>query len=283
MSHSAPSFRQWVRPFLPRIRPSAICIGGQKCGTSALHAYFKEHPGVAVSETKEIDFFCCDALYDRGVRFYHSHFPARLPKRAGVKGLDVTPGYLGGAKRAARRIQAYDPKMKLIFLLRDPVERAFSAWNMYVRLCAKDRKWFERWIARCAGHCKVGTFQPRRRFGEDFLADVGEEIEALQHGRILEMPIVQLSLYASYFRHYASRFPESQILSLRSESMRANPSAELARVCRFIGVAPFSPETEFPPYFEGAYSENCPAAARDVLEAFFADDQVELASMLSAL
>jgi hypothetical protein len=272
-----------VRQLLPRIHPTAICIGAQKCGTSAFHAYFERHAEVAVSREKEIDFFCCDALYDRGFNFYHSHFPTRLPRRAGVKGLDVTPGYLGGAKRAARRIHAYNPKMKLIVLLRDPVERAFSAWKMYIRLCDHDRHWFQTWMCRCAGQCDDGAFQPRSHFGVDFLADVREEIEALQRGKVLEMPIVQLSLYASYLRHYTSLFPESQILFIRSERMREDPGGELSRACEFMGVAPFPSGTEFTPYFEGGYSDACPGAALDLLRSFFADDQVELAGMLSAL
>lgn len=260
-----------------------MCIGAQKCGTSAFHAYFERHAEVAVSREKEIDFFCCDVRYARGLNFYHSHFPTRLPKRAGVKGLDVTPGYLGGAKRAAHRIYAYNSKMKLIVLLRDPVERAFSAWKMYAGLCSRDRHWFQAWMRRCAGECEVGGFQPRSQFGEDFLADVREEIDALQRGKVLEMPIVQLSLYASYLRHYTSLFPESQMLVIHSERMREDTGSELARACRFMGVAPFPPETEFAPYFEGGYSDACPAAARDLLRSFFADDQVELAGMLSAL
>ncbi|TVP78943.1 MAG: hypothetical protein EA353_07380 [Puniceicoccaceae bacterium] len=283
MSDPVSSLRQRVRLFLPRIRPSAICIGGQKCGTSALHAYFKLHSEVAVSEEKEIDFFCCNALYSRGTSYYHSHFPTRMPKRLKMKGLDVTPGYLGGAKRAARRIYAYNSEIKLIFLVRDPVDRAFSAWKMYVKLCAQDRQWFQAWMCRCAGRCEVASFLPRSRFGEDFLTDVREEIEALRHGKVLEMPIVQLSLYASYLRHYTNIFPESQMLAIRSERMRENPAEELARICQFIGVAPFPSETVFTPYFEGGYSDECPTAARDLLESFFADDQVELAGMLSAL
>lgn len=283
MFRSVSSLRQRVRPYLPRIHPSVICIGGQKCGTSALHTYFKSHPGVAVSGEKEIDFFCCDARYNRGLDFYHSHFPTRLPKRSGLKALDVTPGYLGGAKRAARRIHSYNPKMQLIVLLRDPVVRAFSAWNMYVKLCARDPQWFETWMYRCAGQCAPGAFQQRKRFGADFLDDIREEIDALQHGKVLEMPIVQLSLYASCLRHYTSLFPESQILAIRSEHLRGDPGAELARICDFMRVAPFPKETEFTPCFEGSYSDPCPAAARDLLESFFANDQIELAGMLSAL
>lgn len=283
MPFPAPSLRQWVRPFIPRIRPSAICIGGQKCGTSALHAYFKLHPEVVVSDEKEIDFFCCDSIYNRGYRYYHSHFPSRLPTRSNVKGLDVTPGYLAGAKRAARRIQTYNPGIKIIVLLRDPVDRAFSAWKMYSKLCARDPGWFRAWMCRCSGQYEQDAFLPRSRFGEDFLADVREEIEALKSGKVLEMPIVQLSLYASYLRYYIPLFPESQFLVIRSERMRANPAVELARICQFVGVAPFSSQTVFAPYFEGGYSDQCPIAAREVLNSFFADDQVELSGILSAL
>jgi hypothetical protein len=283
MSKLSDRLRQVARTVLPRIHPSAICIGGQKCGTTALYRYLRQHPEIAVSTTKEIDFFCCDARYNLGDRFYHGHYPRLTFGNARKVGVDITPGYLGGAKRAARRIHAYNRNIKLIVLIRDPVDRAFSAWQMYVKLCARDRDWFKAWMCRCAGQSKASRFRERKAFGENFLADAQEEIEALRHGIVLEMPIVQLSLYASYIKHYTAIFSESQMLTLSSERMLQNTSAQMERVCQFIGVSSFPTETVFPPYFKGEYTEGCPQEARELLDSFFAADQVELAGLLSAL
>lgn len=102
------------------MRPDAIGIGGQKCMTSWLHAVAGAHPGVAASEPKELDFF--SHAFDRGYAWYEARFATG--KRRGV-GFDCSPSYLTDP-RAARRAAAYHPAMKLVVLLRDPVERAYS-------------------------------------------------------------------------------------------------------------------------------------------------------------
>ena len=104
----------------PTARPAAIGIGAQKCASSWFHAVAGSHPGISVSETKEVDFF--SYYFDRGYRWYEGHFDAGRDARLC---LENSPSYFHDP-RAARRASAYRPDLKIVALLRDPLRRAMS-------------------------------------------------------------------------------------------------------------------------------------------------------------
>ncbi len=106
-----------------------IVAGAQKSGTTALNYYLKRHPRIALPTKKELHFFDNDELFARDRIDYgelHKYFP---PVRPGSVAGENTPNYLYWP-RAMARIYAYNPAIKLIILLRNPIERAFSQWNM---------------------------------------------------------------------------------------------------------------------------------------------------------
>ena len=96
----------------------AIGIGAQKCASSWLHSVLATHPQVGASRPKEIDFF--SYYFDRGFRWYESHFPVGKKLR-----FENAPSYFHDP-RAPGRLRAYAADAKIIALLRDPVERAYS-------------------------------------------------------------------------------------------------------------------------------------------------------------
>ena len=121
--------RLWMRlTVAARLRPSFLIIGAQKCGTTALLRALRLHPLVLAPVRKEIHYF--DHGYDRGPRWYRSHFPARRGA-AYVTG-EASPSYLMHPL-APSRAAAFDPDMKLVAILRDPVERALSHHAMTTR------------------------------------------------------------------------------------------------------------------------------------------------------
>src|SRR6266850_2345695 len=105
-----------------------ILAGAQKAGTTALHYLLSKHPNITMGDQQEMHFFDDDEKFAGGVDYdlLHRHFP-RIG-RSTIAG-ECTPSYLYW-KPAAERIWQYNPKIKLLVLLRNPIDRAFAQWNM---------------------------------------------------------------------------------------------------------------------------------------------------------
>ncbi len=104
----------------PRALPDAVILGAQKCGTTSLHGYLVQHPGVIAPLRKEVHFF--DLNYARGENWYRAHFG-----RDGEPGLnlDASPYYLFHPA-VPQRMHALLPDARMVVLLRDPARRAYS-------------------------------------------------------------------------------------------------------------------------------------------------------------
>ena len=115
-----------------RMTPDVLIIGGQRCGTTSLFKTLREHPAVLPPVLhKGVHYF--DTGYPRGMSWYRAHFPlrataARVERRTGVRPItfESSPYYMFHPL-AAERIDRDLPGVKVIVLLRDPVERAYSA------------------------------------------------------------------------------------------------------------------------------------------------------------
>lgn len=104
-------------------RPDFFIIGAQKSGTTSLYEYLvQSSTDIVPARTKELYFF--SESFDRGQRFYESNFP--VFKKNKLTG-EATPDYLFYHNCPAR-VYEYNPKAKIIIILRDPVERAFSQY-----------------------------------------------------------------------------------------------------------------------------------------------------------
>lgn len=115
---------------IPGNSPDFIIAGAQKAGTSSLFSYLNQHPQLFGARQKEINFFDLDENYSKGKQWYLNFFRSySRPFRTGLY-FEATPEYLYN-DIAAERIYEFDSSMKIIILLREPVKRAFSAWNMF--------------------------------------------------------------------------------------------------------------------------------------------------------
>ena len=103
-------------------------VGAMKTATSWLHICLNEHPGIFVPRGKEIDFFSYH--FNKGYEWYHSYF--QNIQDGQVVG-EISPSYLIDPK-VPLRVYKWNPKIKLIFLLRNPLERAYSHYCMDLRM-----------------------------------------------------------------------------------------------------------------------------------------------------
>lgn len=191
----------------------AIC-GTQKGGTSALDAYLREHPEICMADRKEVHFFDKEPLFSDGkpnYSRYHSFFSPRATHK--LRG-EATPIYMYWHD-ASRRIWEYNPNMKLIVLLRNPIDRAYSHWNMER---SRDMECLQFWDA-------IQNEQQRCR-----------EALPYQH-RVYSY--VDRGFYLEQLRRLWRYFCEDNVLVLKSEHLKDQPHQTLKEVCCFLGVSNF--------------------------------------------
>src|SRR4051812_46716716 len=127
-----------------RASPDFIIIGVQKGGTSSLFEYLKQHPNIKTSVVKEVHYY--DSDYKKGMKWYRSFFPLNEKNKKIIYG-EASPYYFFHPL-VPERIYKDNPNIKLILLLRDPVDRAYSHYQMERRKGREKLKSFEEAILK---------------------------------------------------------------------------------------------------------------------------------------
>lgn len=213
-----------------RSLPDFVILGGQRCGTSSLYKYLGRHPEIAPSLRKEIEYFTVD--YGKGENWYRAHFPLRMRRmlhRAMGRRLftfEATPDYLFDP-RAPERLRKLLPGARLVVLLREPVERAFSHYHHMARLGLEDLGFAEAIAAE-----------------DDRLAGQLEQMQNDPLSRVLPFrrhSYFARGLYADQLERWFEQFPREQFLILRSSDFFRDPRAVLEQILEFIGAEPWAP------------------------------------------
>ncbi|MEE4662051.1 MAG: sulfotransferase [Halieaceae bacterium] len=201
-----------------------IIIGAQKSATTALYAYLREHPQIAMPAAKEAPFFDGD-ISDAPAweAFSARHFPAPAETSDQLWG-KASPQYMGHPEAPAR-IARLMPQTRLVAILRDPVERAWSHYQMCRRREVELRD-FE----AAMDHCLTLQQQCRARVATPPRHTLGYESEAAFY--------LAWSEYGRILQQYLFHFPREQILVLTTQELKQDPAAALDRVLAFIGLAP---------------------------------------------
>lgn len=271
-------------------KPSFLIIGAQKAGTTSLYYYLSEHPCITLGHEKEIGFFSPELFenwpenpkhqilcnrkredffdphfYPLQAAWYHSHF--LLPHQLGRHRItyEATPEYLYYPE-VAERIYRYSPKMKLIVLLRDPVERAFSAWNMY---CSFGE-----------GNYRPFIYAPRRETRE-FDEAVHDELDKMQSDRtVLDPGYLRRGLYYEQLIRYFKFFKRDQILILDSRGLRNNASGLIEQTYRFLGLQVRKHQGEWQKHIVGTYQTQIPDKTLHLLREFYKPQNEKLYQLL---
>jgi len=236
--------RAAVRRLTPwaRARPTFLVIGAQKSGTTSLHRYLTDHPAVLCASPKELHFF--NDAYRLGEWWYLAHFPWRTSARAVSRHLGVrpaigeaTPAYLFHP-RAPERVHAFDPQMKLLAVLRDPVERAYSQYQMQVR---KRNETLSFDAVLSLEEAELAAELDRIRDDPTYVSPTGLRRSYVARGR-----------YAEQIERWLHFFPREQLLVLTSEALFRDPAAGTAQISAFLGVPDWHAK-DHPRQSAGAY------------------------------
>src|SRR5215471_4525591 len=188
-----------------------IVAGAQKSGTTALHYFLKRHPQIALPDRQELHFFDDEEIFSRTPVDYeslHRHFRSRAQSKTFG---EVTPSYLYW-KPALERIHAYNPQIKLVILLRNPIDRAFAHWNMQ-------------------------RFKNREAL--DFLDALKEEPRRIAQPLSIEsrrFAYVDRGFYSMQLERVFKSFPREQVHIVKFENFRDRKQESLDSIFDFLGV-----------------------------------------------
>ena len=207
-----------------RLLPNFVIIGAQRCGTTSLYNYLVKHPCVAPAFQKEVHFF--DNQFSKGVDWYRAHFPLykdraeKTCKKSFVTG-ETSPYYIFHP-HVPKRILETLPRVKLIALLRNPVDRAYSHYHQSVR----------RGIETLSFNDAI------EREGERLHGEIRKILEDEKYHNVNHQRYSYLSrgIYVDQLKIWMRLFPKEQILILKSEDLFNDPPRIFKRVLEFLNL-----------------------------------------------
>ncbi|MDT9341225.1 tetratricopeptide repeat protein [Trichodesmium erythraeum 21-75] len=213
-------------------QPSFVIIGTVKGGTSSLYNYLCHHPNVIPALQKEINFF--NNKFNQGIDWYLAHFP-QLPEQGKFITGEATPNYMYSDEIGKKLLDNF-PKIKIIAILRNPVDRTISHYYMAKRLGQESKKFTE--------------FVPQEM---KFLRRLNNNYQNYQR-LIKEMSAYfRGSLYIHFLKKWINLFPKEQLLILKSEDMYENPAGTTKKAFDFLGLPNYQ-LLEYKKYFPGYYA-----------------------------
>jgi hypothetical protein len=223
-----PAFR--TRTSRLRILPTFVIISVERAGTTSLYRYLCQHPCAGEALRKEVHYFDMNA--SRGPDWYRAHFPTRVQAawvrlRRGHRLItgEASPYYLYHPHVPARLAKLL-PDVRLIALVRNPVERAYSHHQMNVRQEKEDLS-FEEAIER--------EEERLRGEWEKLVADPSHWSD-----RHYKYGYLSRGLYADRLEEWGKHFPRDRVLVVCSEDLYADPAGTVARVASHLELPPFA-------------------------------------------
>ena len=247
--------------------PDFVIIGAQRSGTTSLYSFVIQHPSIAPASSKELHYF--SVRYKFGEQWYRSNFPTnwtrrRFYKKTNQKLLsgEASPTYLF-YPMVSNRMKEMLPDVKLIVILRNPVDRAYAHFNARRN---SETLSFEKAIEleeeRCAGERERLIQDP------DFVPIHYRNHSYLARG-------VYADQLEDWFKHYSKK----QFLILATEDFRKNSQQTLDRVFDFLEVPPFQVET-LRDLNVGNYKERMNEDTRKLLIKYFKPHNERLSKLL---
>lgn len=199
-------------------RVNTLIIGAGRSGTTSLSEYLRVHPDVCFSMVKEVHYFSIKELYRKGEKYYHSFF-RKCEKEPVIASADT---YLLMDYDAISRIYAYNPDMRFIVMLRNPVTRAYSSYNYSVNF---------------------GHHDAYSSFFDSIEAEksIAEEKNIVTRNNLGHF---YGSLYYKHLINWTSLFPREQFLLLKTVDLKESPEELSQQLFSFLNITNYQAEIE---------------------------------------
>jgi len=193
-----------------------MIIGAQKAGTTSLQNYLNEHPEILGHPQIEFGFFKDDAMYANGYeKEFSRHFTAGNINTAKAVVAKNTGMY--DSEKALERLRQHNPDCKLVFIVREPVSRAYSSYSM---------EKFNGLLTR------------------DF-SEIKDVIEEKRFDDMMYRFFIRLGLYSEFLKSIYKFFPENQVKIVLFENLGKDPAGVCREIFQWLNIDPsFTPSTE---------------------------------------
>lgn len=256
-------------PFLATViggfgmRPNFLIIGTQKGGTTSLYHYLGNHSCILPAKLKEVHYFSFN--FTCGERWYRAHFPNAGKAKKGALTYEASPYYLF-LPSVPKRVASFNSQMKLIAMLREPVSRAYSHYQMSVKQ-GHEALSFEKAIEQESKRLE----RERDLYGSERAFTKGTSHRAHSY--------LKRGYYAEQLERWFEHFPREQLLILKSEDFFSNPAGVHQEVLQFLGV-PVELLPSYPQYNAGKKQLPISETLKHELEAHFAPHNARLEALL---
>ncbi len=201
--------------------PDYVIIGAMRCGTSRFYGTLTEHPYIKRAAAKELHYFDRPGRFENGIEWYREHFPPPewQDGHRTITG-EATPRYLFESNVPERMAQVL-PDVRLIVLLRNPVDRAYSQYHRSVRNGQEDRSFLE------TVEQELAALAAAESSGRGLLPATIEKETYSQLAR---------GIYVDQLARWREFFPEGQMLIIRSEDFFEDVTGILETAQDFLGL-----------------------------------------------
>lgn len=203
-----------------RVLPKFIILGAQKAGTTSLDAYLRQHPQIMMSSTKEIHFF--DLNYSKQLKWYKSFFPKKKNLKQNQICGEASPYYLVHPLVPNRIKKTMPNDIKMIIMLRDPIDRAISHYFHEVRRGRETLTIME-------------AFKQENKRTSNELKKILENKNYNSRNH-QSYSYIERGLYLKQIQRYYELFNKNQVLILSSEELFKNPKKSMHKVYRFLEI-----------------------------------------------
>ena len=218
---------------LPQISgPNFLVIGVKKGGTTSIYNYLIQHPQILPGIKKEIDFW--SFYFHRGLDWYRAHFPS-IPESEKYLTGEASPSYFDAPDVPARLFHFF-PRIKLIVLLRNPVDRTISNYYHEVRSQAESMSIEEVINSRLEKLNKISSSFITEK---DYWNYQGDYIAS--------------SIYLDWLKKWLNIFPREQLLILPSEKFYSQPKTIMKQVFNFLDLPDYQIQ-DYPKFNAGSYA-----------------------------
>ncbi|MEW4267077.1 sulfotransferase domain-containing protein [Priestia megaterium] len=236
--------------------PDYLIIGTQKGGSTSLYNYLIKHPDILPSSKKELHFFDKMENYKKGIGWYQKQFSFPISSNQKKITGEATPNYLSDSL-APKRIARDLPKTtKFIVLLRNPIDRAYSNYQMNVK----------RGLEQCSFEEAIVNNEKRLKDKFSHITRTHKKQGADQW----VYPYITRGVYIKQLKTWMKLFSKNHFLILKSEDLFSKPQKVVNRAIQFLELDENKLNLEmFDIYHKGKYSDEMSQKTRNILVDYY--------------